>query len=72
MYKLTAIILLYIFIAPALIAQQKNAGKSVIENILKEIKDFQAKETKRDSVAGHPLGSNKEEDFLNHYNFYFF
>jgi len=70
MYKLTAIFLLYIFIAPALIAQQKNAGKSVIENILKEIKDFQAKETKRDSVAGHPLGSNKEEDFLNHYNFY--
>ena len=41
-----------------------------IENIFKEIKEFQKNESKSDSVAGHPLGSNTEEDFLRRYNFY--
>ena len=71
MYKLTASLLLFIFIAIKLPAQKKSlTGKTVISNAIKEIKDFQTRETKRDSIAGHPLGSNKEEDFLRHYNFY--
>jgi uncharacterized protein (DUF885 family) len=71
MYKLTASLLVSIFIATQLPAQKKTlSGKTVISNALKEIKDFQTEETKRDSIAGHPLGSNKEENFLRHYNFY--
>src|SRR5260221_6271099 len=71
MYKLTASLLLSLFIVTILPAQKKSLpGKDVISNALKEIKDFQAKETKHDSITGHPLGSNKEEDFLRHYNFY--
>ena len=71
MYKLTASLLVFIFIATQLPAQKKTlSGKTVISNALKEIKDFQTEETKRDSLAGHPLGSNKEEIFLRHYNFY--
>ncbi|HSU29052.1 MAG TPA: DUF885 domain-containing protein [Chitinophagaceae bacterium] len=31
---------------------------------------FNARESKRDSILNHPLGSNKEEDFLRAYNFY--
>src|SRR5260221_358928 len=71
MYKLTASLMLSLFIVTILPAQKKLLpGKDVISNALKEIKDFQAKETKHDSITGHPLGSNKEEDFLRHYNFY--
>jgi uncharacterized protein (DUF885 family) len=51
-------------------AQKANPGKSTIDNALREIKDFRQAESKRDSVARHPLGSNKEEDFLRRYNFY--
>ena len=43
---------------------------TAIENIFKEIKEFQKNESRSDSVAGHPLGSNTEEDFLRRYNFY--
>ncbi|HZI52352.1 MAG TPA: DUF885 domain-containing protein, partial [Chitinophagaceae bacterium] len=43
---------------------------SAIENIFKDIKEFQKNESKSDSIAGHPLGSNKEDDFLRRYNFY--
>ena len=71
MYRLTASLLVCFFIAVTLPAQKKSLqGKDVISNALKEIKDFQTKETKQDSIAGHPLGSNKEDDFLRHYNFY--
>ena len=41
-----------------------------IEKVLTEIKDFQTKEEKADSASGHLLGSNTEEKFLKHYNFY--
>jgi uncharacterized protein (DUF885 family) len=52
-------------------AQQKRSpGKTVIEQTLKRIKDFKESEKKRDSTIGHPLGSNKEEDFLRRYKFY--
>ena len=70
MYKLTAL-LLFISITAKLSAQQKTpTGKAIIEKTLKEIKDFQTNERKQDSIAGHPLGSDKEEDFLRSYNFY--
>jgi uncharacterized protein (DUF885 family) len=43
---------------------------TAIENIFKEIKEFQKSESKSDSAAGHPLGSNTEEDYLRRYDFY--
>ncbi len=41
-----------------------------IKKVLSEIKSFRETERKRDSSLAHPLGSNKEEDFLRRYNFY--
>ncbi len=46
------------------------AGNKIIANVLQEIKDFQTRETKNDSLAGHLLGSNAEEDYLRRYTFY--
>ena len=37
---------------------------------MKEIKDFQTRESKQDSAAGKPLGSEGEEDYLRRYTFY--
>ena len=52
-------------------AQPKSSAISPsIDSILSEIKRFQKAESKTDSIAGHPLGSFKEEDFLRRYNFY--
>jgi uncharacterized protein (DUF885 family) len=65
--------LLFIFLLPYLhlLAQPKPVPvNEEIERVLQEIKEFQKNERKLDSIAGHPLGSNKEEDFLNRYSFY--
>src|SRR5262245_10317108 len=43
---------------------------AAIESVIKEIKDFEKGKSQSDSIAGHPLGSNKEEDFLRRYNFF--
>jgi len=43
---------------------------AAIENVIKEIKEFAKSESRADSIAGHPLGTNKEGDFLRRYNFY--
>jgi uncharacterized protein (DUF885 family) len=70
MHKLTALLLFLMSIA-ILHAQQKPiTGKQVIESVIKELKSFDKTEKKKDSVAGHPLGSYKEEDFLRRYQFY--
>ena len=54
-----------------LVAQTKPLPiNAAIENVFREIKDFKKNQTRSDSIAGHPLGSNKEEDFLRRYNFY--
>jgi uncharacterized protein (DUF885 family) len=45
-------------------------SNAAIENVIKEIRDFDKNKSRLDSIAGHPLGSNKEEDFLQRYNFY--
>src|SRR5258705_1180848 len=64
------IVVLLLFGAPVQ-AQKKNAKQeTIIEKAVKEIKDFEANEKKQDSIAGHPLGSYKEEDFLRRYTFY--
>jgi uncharacterized protein (DUF885 family) len=63
-------ILLLIATAP-LPAQKKTAvQETAIEKVLKEIKEFNTRERKKDSAEGHPLGSLKEEDFLRRYTFY--
>ena len=67
MRKIFLLILLINFSAENLLAQTKD---TVINNIVKAISDFQNKERKRDSVLNHPLGSNKEEDFLRRFDFY--
>lgn len=52
-------------------AQPKKLQQNpLLTNILKEIKNFSDKQSKSDSLKNHPLGSNKEEDFLKRYNFY--
>ena len=52
-------------------AQQKPLPiNEQIEKVLTEIKEFSKNESKVDSLADHPLGSNKEDDFLRRYNFY--
>ena len=43
---------------------------AAIENVIKEIKEFSKSESRSDSIVGHPLGANKEDDFLRRYNFY--
>ena len=71
MKKVYGFILLSSLPLTILFAQQKTiSGKVIIEKALKEIKDFRKNESKRDSTAGHPLGSNKEDDFLRQYSFY--
>jgi uncharacterized protein (DUF885 family) len=71
MNKLTWLILLTFLSATKLTAQQKPlSGKTIIEKALKEIKDFNTNESKKDSISGHLLGSNKEEDFQRRYKFY--
>ena len=64
-------LLLFLFSVITLYAQKKPlplyAG---IERALKEIKEFKEKESKQDSLKGHPLGSGKEEDFVRRNTFY--
>jgi len=71
MIKIAWLFSVFFFLLVSISAQQKplpiNEG---IEKLLNEIKEFQKNESKSDSVAGHPLGSNKEDDFLQRYNFY--
>jgi uncharacterized protein (DUF885 family) len=62
--------LLFVF-SMAMMAQPKPAPiNDEIEKILAQIKEFNKNESRLDSISGHPLGSNKEEDFLRRYNFY--
>ena len=52
-------------------AQQKPLPiNEEIEKVLSQIKEFNKNESRLDSISGHPLGSNKEDDFLRRYNFY--
>src|SRR5258705_7445292 len=70
MKRLSCFTILFLLIT-CMQAQQKNPKQeSVIEKALKEIKDFNANERRKDSIDGHPLGSHREEDFLRRYNFY--
>lgn len=62
-------LLLFLFISVAGIGQEKKLHPT-IERALQEIKDFNQQETSRDSVNGHWLGSNTEDDFLRRYSFY--
>lgn len=65
------LILLFSCSLSDLTAQQKSVpGKAILENVLKEIENFKTNESKLDSIAGRPLGSKREEDFLRRYNFY--
>jgi hypothetical protein len=62
---------LFPFFYPYHAAQQKPLPiNEEIEKVITEIKEFSKNESKVDSVAGHPLGSNKEDDFLRRNSFY--
>lgn len=64
-------LLLFLFSAPLLYSQNDSLLiHPEIETVLKEIKEFQKKESKQDSIAGQPLGSVKKEDFLRRNTFY--
>lgn len=64
-------LLLFFFSATILYAQKKPSPLHAdIEKALKEIKEFKEKESKKDSLNGHPLGSDKEEDFIRRNTFY--
>jgi len=51
-------------------AQSQKPKETIIDTFLQAISNFQTRESKRDSVLNHPLGSNSEEDFLRRYTFY--
>ncbi len=71
MKKLTGFLLICFLFAQQLPAQQKPAPiHPAIESALKKIIIFQNNEARADSIAGHPLGSNKEEDHFREYTFY--
>jgi uncharacterized protein (DUF885 family) len=71
MKKLFSLVIIFTFIAFGLTAQKKTVIVAPeIQKVLDEIRVFQTSEYKQDSAANHPLGSNTEEHFLNHYNFY--
>ena len=71
MKRFSGLVILFLFAIVSVSAQKKNSQQdTVIEKVLKEIKDFKASEKKKDSIDGHPLGSHKEADFLRRYNFY--
>ena len=71
MNKIYRLTIFFLFVAAFVHAQEtRPAGSAVIEKALKEIKDFKTNERKNDSLTGHLLGSNKEEDFLRRYTFY--
>ena len=71
MIKTSWLLLLFFIFSMTMIAQQKPLPiNEEIEKVLTEIKEFNKNESRLDSMAGHPLGSNKEEDFLRRYNFY--
>jgi len=64
-------LLFFFFSATVLYAQKKSSPlHSEIERALKEIKEFKEKESRQDSLNGHPLGSEKEEDFSRRNTFY--
>ncbi len=65
-------LLLVFFLSATITYAQKDSLQihPEIDKILKEIKEFQRNESKQDSVAGKPLGSFQEEDFLRRYTFY--
>jgi uncharacterized protein (DUF885 family) len=64
------LLLIFFFVASAASAQKAETNDTVINNLLKAISSFNSRETKRDSVLNHPLGSNSEEDFLRRNVFY--
>ncbi|MEO7046596.1 MAG: hypothetical protein ABI091_14895, partial [Ferruginibacter sp.] len=71
MKKLIGLVIIFTFVSFGLTAQKKNVIVApAIQKVLDEIRAFQTSEYKQDSAANHPLGSNTEEHFLNHYNFY--
>jgi uncharacterized protein (DUF885 family) len=55
---------------PSVAQKKKKQQESIVDKTLKEIQAFRKNESRQDSINGHWLGSNNEEDFLRRYNFY--
>ena len=71
MIRTSLLILLFQCCSIVIAAQPKPLPvNAAIEEIITEIKTFTKSEKRSDSIAGHPLGSHKEEDFLRRYDFY--
>jgi uncharacterized protein (DUF885 family) len=70
MKRLLSFIFLFSLTVPVSAQKITSRAKTIIEKAIREIKDFKSAEKKRDSIAGHPLGSYKQEDFTRRYNFY--
>jgi uncharacterized protein (DUF885 family) len=71
MKKLIPLLVCCFLFVQQLTAQHKPAPiDPAIENALNEIKEFRSNEATKDSIADHPLGSYKEEDFFRQYRFY--
>ncbi|HTD94346.1 MAG TPA: DUF885 domain-containing protein [Chitinophagaceae bacterium] len=60
----------FLFQFTFLITSFAQQNTTAIDPELKAIKDFQTLESKRDSVAGHWLGSFTEEDYARRFHFY--
>ncbi len=67
MRKIYLLCLLFCIYTIKVVAQ---SGEITTSKAQAAIRDFQTKESKRDSLLNHPLGSFAEEDFLRRYQFY--
>ncbi|HEY6505908.1 MAG TPA: DUF885 domain-containing protein [Chitinophagaceae bacterium] len=64
------LLLFFTVIIVQLSAQPQKKAGTIVDTLLQAVSNFQARENKQDSLLGHPLGSNREEDFLRRYTFY--
>jgi uncharacterized protein (DUF885 family) len=67
--RFLSLVIFILFLFSDLSAQQRIIQKD-IAMVLKEIKEFNAGEQKRDSISKHPLGAHNEGSILQQYNFF--
>ena len=64
------LIAFYLLLIPTIvISQQKTIHKEIVA-VLNDIKEYNNKEWKKDSINHHPLRSHTEDTYLSKYNFY--
>lgn len=62
-------VLIFFYATPAL-SQTDKKPAGIVDTLLQAISDFRVRESRRDSILNHPLGSYSEDDFLRRFTFY--